>query len=1046
MKRVPTPPDFVAREHEVLDFWKDNRSFEALRQKLRDKPLFRFVDGPITANNPMGVHHAWGRTLKDVFIRYKAMTGHNCRFQNGFDCQGLWVEVEVEKALGFDGKKDIEEFGLDRFSEACNERVETFAKVITDQSIRLGQWMDWDNSYYTHSDLNITSIWHFLKVCADNGWLYKKGLPMPWCPRCGTSLSEHEMAGSHAETEHLSIYGRVPLKDRPDTRLLIWTTTPWTLAANTAAAVNPDLSYVEVSSPDWDHTLILAKDALGVLKEFPGEILREFPGRELVGLRFETFFPDLDAQKAVDHRIVAWDLVGGEEGSGIVHMAPGCGREDFEVGTEQGLAVVVPVDDNGVFVDGFGFLTGKVADQVPEEVAAALDAAGKLLKTEMYSHSYPHCWRCKGELIFRLVEEWFIRSDDIRPRLIEAARSVNWRPDYIGKRMENWLTNMGDWCISRKRFWGLPLPFYPCRSCGETTVLGSKEALREHAADPSEVDALQELHRPWIDAIKIRCPACEGEVERVKEVGDCWMDAGIVTYSTTGYFDDPSAWKEAYPIEWICEMREQVRLWFYSMLYMGVAIGERAPYEDVLTYERVVHESGKMFSKTGYMIPFDEAVEKMGADAMRWLFCRQPITSEVRFGYHTGQIATRRLTDLWNIYAFFVTYALIDSPEVDVAPSDARLRVTDRWLLARTARMLQVSREAYETFDTSVVVREVEEYLDEVSNWYVRVSRRRFWRAGADADKQACYGALYQAIKTTTLVLAPIVPFVTEAIWQNLVRSMEPDAPESVHHADWPDAMDFWVDPDLLERTAALRKVIGLSLNLRDQAGMRVRQPLPTLYVMADGPARKAVQEQGSLLEREVNVRRVTLVDEDSAFRSHRLSLNFKKAGPVLRGEVNHAKEALSKIAREPMAEMVRRYDAGESILIPGIDQTIPADIFVKQGQCAEGFLEGTDGDLTAALDVRVNAELHREGLARDLVRKLQVLRRTTGLELTDRIALAITTDDEELRAAVDEHRDYIMEEVLAATLANGGLDEPDASEEWELQERTVKASIRVTS
>ncbi|MFA6004655.1 MAG: class I tRNA ligase family protein, partial [Elusimicrobiota bacterium] len=616
MKPAAAMPRLTEIDKRMLQFWKEHDSFEKLRTLRRDRPPFRFVDGPITANNPMGVHHAWGRTLKDAFIRYKAMRGFSCRYQNGFDCQGLWVEVEVEKEIGCKGKPDIERYGIDKFSRKCRERVDRFSRIQAEQSVRLGQWMDWDNSYYTHTDTNILGIWHFLKLCHKNGWLTQKALPMPWCPRCGTSLSEHEMSGSHQDLKHLSVFVHLPLQDDPKRRLLLWTTTPWTLSANTAAAVNPELQYAEVSSPQWDHTLILCKDAIDKIKAFTPKVLRVFSGSELVGLRFETFFPEFEAQKDVVHKVVAWSQVDAKEGSGIVHIAPGCGREDHELGQEQGLRQICPVDDNGNFLSGFGWLTGRNASSVADDVAGALEKAGKLLKSEMYTHSYPVCWRCKSEIIFRLVNEWFIRSEEIKPRLIQAAQAVNWMPDYIGKRMEDWLQNMGDWCISRKRFWGLPLPFYICKDCGEFTVVGSREELKKLAVDPAKVDALPELHKPWIDGVDIRCPKCTQPVTRVVEVGDCWLDAGIVPYSTTGYFQDRAAWEKQYPIEWVCEMREQVRLWFYSMLFMGVTISGRAPYEKVLSYERVISEEGTKFSKTGYMIHFDEAVEKLGGDAM----------------------------------------------------------------------------------------------------------------------------------------------------------------------------------------------------------------------------------------------------------------------------------------------------------------------------------------------------------------------------------------------------------------------------------------------
>ena len=757
MRPAPAVPALVDIECRILDFWKQRRAFEKLRELRREGTPFRFVDGPITANNPMGVHHAWGRTLKDAFLRYQAMRGHSCRYQNGFDCQGLWLEVEVEKELGFKGKPDIERFGIANFSRKCRERVEKFSRIQTEQSVRLGQWMDWEHSYYTHDDGNILGIWHFLKLCKENGWLARKALPMPWCPRCGTSLSEHEMSGAHKDLQHLSVFVHLPLKDDPQRRLLLWTTTPWTLSSNTAAAVNPDLQYCEVSSPKWPHRLILCKDALGKLKPFAPKVERMFPGRELLGLRYETFFPEFEAQKGVDHKVVPWAAVDAAEGSGIVHIAPGCGREDHELGLEQGLSAIGPVDDNGVFLKGFGWLTGRAAGEVADDVAKALEKAGKLLQAELYTHSYPVCWRCKSEVIFRLVDEWFIKTADIKPRLKKAAAAVQWLPEHLGKRMEDWLENMGDWCISRKRYWGMPLPFFAC-ACGELTVAGSREELRALAVDPAQVDALPELHKPWIDSVAIRCPKCGQPVRREVEVGDCWLDAGIVPYTTLGYFSDRPNWEKQFPIEWVCEMREQVRLWFYSMLFMGVTISDRAPYEKVLAYERMISEEGTKFSKTGHMIHLDEAVEKLGADAMRYLYCAQPVALEMRFGFNLGELAGRKLCALWNIYVFFVTYALVDKPDLQAAVRPSSCTVADRWLLARTHELLAAAAQGYDGYAVNAVVRAVDEYLEDVSNWYVRINRRRFWRSGATQDKTAAYQALHQALQAVVKVLAPITP------------------------------------------------------------------------------------------------------------------------------------------------------------------------------------------------------------------------------------------------------------------------------------------------
>ncbi|MBQ6600658.1 MAG: class I tRNA ligase family protein, partial [Clostridia bacterium] len=507
MAEMEKSNNFIAMEHDILKFWEDNNCYEKRKEKNQGKERFRFIDGPITANNPMGIHHAWGRTLKDTFIRYKYMRGYDCRCQNGFDSQGLWVEVGVEKELGFESKKDIEDYGIDKFTRKCVERVKQYSGVITEQSKRLGQWMQWDNSYYTNTDLNITSIWHFLKTCDDNGWIKREFKPMPWCPRCGTSLSEHEMTGSYKTITHNSVFFKLPVEGT-DSKIIVWTTTPWTLSSNVALAVNPEIDYVEVKVKSDEKTLILAKNAIKYLGEDKLEVLRMFKGEELVGKKYDTCFPELEAQQGFEHKIVAWEDVDAEEGTGVVHIAPGCGAEDNELGKRLGLPEIMPVDDMGIFLKGFGFFTGKNSKTIADEVFEELKKRDKLYLVKPHEHSYPVCWRCKEELIYRLVPSWFITTQELKPRLIRNAMSVKWEPESNGKRMLDWLNNMGNWNISRKRYYGMPLPFYVCEDCGNVHVVGSIDELKSLAVDPAKVDALPELHRPWIDEVEIKCPKC----------------------------------------------------------------------------------------------------------------------------------------------------------------------------------------------------------------------------------------------------------------------------------------------------------------------------------------------------------------------------------------------------------------------------------------------------------------------------------------------------------------------------------------------------------
>ena len=999
MEVLNSKPDFTQMEHEILQFWQENRCFDKLREKNRHNKPFRFLDGPITANNPMGIHHAWGRTIKDTFLRYKAMNGYSCHYRNGFDTQGLWVEVEVERELGFKDKKDIESFGTDNFTRKCIERIRKYSGRITEQSTRLGQWMDWQNSYYTHTDENISGIWTFLKKCHENGWLVQSNRPMPWCPRCGTSLSEHEMSGSHQEIEHAAVFVRLPLLDRP-WDILVWTTTPWTLAANVALAVHPELEYAVVQCEGNSRPLVLAKKALPVLQK-RGEILQMVTGKELDGLSYETCFPFLPVQSGMPHKIVLWDMVSSEEGSGVVHIAPGCGAEDYELGLRLGLQAVCPIDDAGVFTEEYEWLAGQKASDAATLIFSRLEEAGKLYKTHLYRHSYPVCWRCKTEVLFRLVREWYVKTDDIRPKLLEAASKVKWEPEYIGKRMQDWLANMGDWNISRKRYYGLPLPFYPGADCGTLTVIGSKEELYELGGAAAR--ELPELHRPWIDQVAIQCPSCGGMVSRISEVGDVWLDAGIVPFSTLGYFSDRKLWEKYYPAEWVVEMREQVRLWFYSMLFMSVTLEGRAPYERVLAHGSVVAEDGTRFSKTGFMIHFDTAAEKLGSDAIRYLFAGAGMTNDVRFGYNLGEEARRKILSFWNICVFFMTYASLEKPEVTKKPSSEALEITDRWVLARTNQFVREVSGYYEAYKTPELVKAFEVYVEDVSKWYVRINRKRFWKQEQSQSKQAAYWCLYQALKATLQVMAPVTPFITEYLWQHMVRFLEHDCEESVHLSRWPSAVDNADESGLLEQTELVRDVIGIALKIRNENQLKVKQPLSCMMIMADKDKQEIVGQMHEIVREELNVKSVVFMDDESSLYRKQLALNFRKAGSVLKNKAQELAKLLERASEEEMEEMAGRFRKGEAVVVPGWPEPVPSEFFTEIARCKSSIALARDKGFTVALDVNLTEELIQEGLYRELLRNCQLLRKEAGLKVEQRIRLSISHGDRYPGSTPDE-------------------------------------------
>ena len=1002
-------------EPRILKLWEERRFFQRLVEQNRDGPRFSFIDGPITANNKMGVHHAWGRTYKDIFVRYKAMRGFHQRYQNGFDCQGLWVEVEVEKDLGLNSKKDIREYGLDKFSKKCKERVLEYARVITEQSKRLGQWMDWENSYYTMTDTNIEYIWMFIKRCHESGWLYRGKHVMPWCIRCGTSLSQHEMVDSYREVKHPSVFLHLPIVGRENEFFLVWTTTPWTLAANTALAVNPDLTYVKVSHAG--KTVYLSKGTVRSVLGDEARVLSEHRGVEFEGWRYKGPFDELDVQQGIDHRVVCAAMVGEAEGTGVVHIAPGCGAEDFEAHQREGLGIVDPVDEAGRYYEGFGELSGALVTEVAPMVYESLKVKGYLLRKGTIEHRYPVCWRCGDELIFKLVEEWFISCSQLREPLIRAARTVKWVPDYAGRRMEDWLNNMQDWCISRRRFWGLPLPFYYCEDCGHITMVGSREELAELAG--ISVEALPELHRPWIDQVRIKCENCGGKAIRTEDVGDCWLDAGIVPFSTLKYKEDREYWQKWFPAEFICEMREQIRLWFYSMLFMSVTLENRTPYQSVLIHEKVFDEHGNPMHKSlGNVIWFDEAAGKMGADIMRWLFASQNNAYNINFGYGPAKEIKRKLLTFWNAYSFFMTYSSLDQPEVEAndAPSASCLLKAstelDRWILSRLHTVIERATDGYESYNVISVVKQVEAFFDDLSNWYIRRNRRRFWRASSDVDKQAAYQTLYTVLVQVAKLIAPIVPFLSEEVYQNLGPSVHPDAAQSVHLSGFPKARLDLIDGVLENDVALARRVVSLGLSARNKAGIKVRQPLRKLYVRLESRELESglLRFIDEVLD-ELNVKGLDVVDSLDRVAEPSVKFNLKLVGARLGPKLAAASRVLE-------AERVRVYDSvvlGESVSlrVEGQDVVFAPSEFILDIAGLEGYSAAAEGAMAVALDTVLDEELLVEGMVRELVRHVQVMRREAGFNVEDRIDLYIDCGDE-VRSRIGTRVDFLGQETLA--------------------------------
>ncbi len=1021
---VPATPDHIALEHRVLALWEQESTFERLRTQNAGGTPFSFIDGPITANNPMGVHHAWGRSLKDLVQRHRAMLGHEQRYQNGFDCQGLWVEVEVEKSLGLNSKQEIEEYGLDKFARACRDRVAEYSAIQTRQSQRLGQWMDWDRSYYTMTDPNIAAIWQFLKVCHEREMLYRGNRPMVWCPRCGTSLSQHELIDSYRDRTHTTLHVRFPFLDQPEEAVVIWTTTPWTLPANIAAAVDPTAEYAAVKTSqgiDW----VMAsrvEDLFGT----GADVTRTALGSDLVGRSYRGPFDDLAALAEVAHRVVAWDNVSDNEGTGVVHIATGCGAEDFELGKREDLPVLVPIDEAGRFTEEYGWLAGQATGDVDEAITAHLQETGVLVRSGTIEHRFPVCWRCGTDLIFRVAEEWFISAEPVRQAMIDAAATVNWVPEHYGKRMEDWLRNMGDWCISRKRYWGLPLPFYRAPS-GEYTIIGSVEELRERAVDP--LDDLEELHRPWIDAIRIRTDS--GEIaERVTEVGDCWLDAGIVPFSTLGWGRDTYApegyaegagvglttadlpdhayWEKWFPADLVSEMREQIRLWFYSQLFMSVVLVGRAPYRSVLGYEKLHDETGRAMHKSwGNTIWFDDAVEEMGADVMRWLYALQTPSQNMSFGYGPANDVRRRLLTLWNSYSFFVRYAEIDGfvpTWSDLAERPPSTTALDTWIVARVDETIVACDAALADYWTPTYARAIESLIDDLSVWYIRGSRARFWRAEGDADKDAAFRTLWYCLVQICRLVAPAMPFLAEEIWQNLVRDRADQAPNSVHLAGWPQAQQ--PNAAALFSMNLAQTAISLGRAARAQGNRKLRQPLREAVIATpDANARAAVEALSAEIALELNVKRVRFADAVDELLEVEVVPNFRVLGPKLGKDIPRVQQLLKS------GDYVR---VGTTIEVGGY--TLMADEVDLRTRPRAGFAVADEGGLAVAVDTALDAELEDEGLARELIHFIQGERKNAGFEIADRIFIEMVAN-ERAQHVLDRFGDEIRHETLCTQL-----------------------------
>jgi isoleucyl-tRNA synthetase len=871
---LPKLPDFPKLEKKWLAKWqKDGIVSQYLQKNIQAKKHFSFFDGPITANNPMGVHHGWGRTYKDLWQRFYNLRGYQLRFQNGFDCQGLWVEVEVEKELGLKNKKEIENLvpnnkaaSIAKFVDLCKERVRKYSAIQIKQSQRLGYFMDWKNSYYTMSAENNYMIWHFLKVCDQHGWIYKGKESVPWCPRCQTAISQHEMlTEDYKEVRHEAVYLKLPLVGKNE-YLLVWTTTPWTIPANIAVAVDADLEYSLVSN-EAENSFWVAKELTNkIFGDSKYQIIKTVKGKELVGLKYKGPFDSLPAVKKVAlsepekfHSVVATDSrilpINLKEGTGLVHTAVSAGSEDFKLGKKLALPMIPVINDSADYLPGLGFLSGKNAKRNPRIILDYLleteknnDQSAWVFKIEKYKHRYPACWRCKAELVWKVADEWYIAMDKpsktevkknnltLRQRMIKVAKQIKWLPEFGLKRELDWLDQMHDWLISKKnRYWGLALPIYECKKCGFVQVIGSKEELKEKAVRGWEQFEKHTPHKPYIDEVEISCPKCGSIVKRVEDVGNPWLDAGIIPYSTlvdpktkkVSYLHDKKYWQKWFPADFITEsFPGQFKNWFYSLIAMSTVLEQKNPFKTVLGYATCVGADGRAMHKSwGNAIEFNEAAEKMGVDVMRWMYVKQNPSKNLLFGYEIGKESQRSFhIPLWNILKYYQLYLNLDNyqDKVVLQPSKLKLSLLDRWLLSRLKQTEEKVKQNLTNYQPALAAEAIENLVLDTSQWYLRLSRSRVWQNNTDkSDKQAFYSTLNYLLNNLTVIISIFLPFYSEEIFSYL----QPKA-VSVHLQSWPSISADWLNPELTNDMKIVRSLAEMGHKERKKEEIKVRQPL----------------------------------------------------------------------------------------------------------------------------------------------------------------------------------------------------------------------------
>ena len=1045
-RKVDTNLNFVDREKEVEKFWKDNKIFEKSMDSRKEGETYTFYDGPPTANGKPHIGHVLTRVIKDMIPRYRTMKGYMVPRKAGWDTHGLPVELEVEKKLGLDGKEQIEEYGMEPFIQQCKESVWKYKGMWEDFSSTVGFWADMEHPYVTYDNNFIESEWWALKEIWEKGLLYKGFKIVPYCPRCGTPLSAQEVSQGYKTVKERSAIVRFKVVGE-DAYFLAWTTTPWTLPSNVALCVNPDEIYCKVKAADG-YTYYMAEalldKVLGKLAkddEPAYEILEKYKGTDLERKEYEPLFACTGEaaakQRKKAHFVTCDNYVTMSDGTGIVHIAPAFGEDDSRVGREYDLPFVQ-------FVDGQGNMTketpyaGVFVKKADPMVLTDLDKEGKLFDAPKFEHDYPHCWRCDTPLIYYARESWFIKMTAVKDDLIRNNNTINWIPESIGKgRFGDWLENVQDWGISRNRYWGTPLNIWQCE-CGHMESVGSRQDLYEKSGD--ERAKTIELHRPYIDDITMKCPDCGKTMHRVPEVIDCWFDSGAMPFAQHHYpFENKDLFEQQFPADFISEAVDQTRGWFYSLLAESTLLFNKAPYKNVIVLGHVQDENGQKMSKSkgNAVDPFD-ALNKYGADAIRWYFYinSAPWLPNRFHGKAVVEGQRKFMSTLWNTYAFFVLYANIDNFDATKYTLNYdKLPVMDKWLLSKLNTMVKTVDEDLGSYKIPEAARALQEFVDDMSNWYVRRSRERFWAKGMEQDKINAYMTLYTALVTVAKAAAPMIPFMTEDIYQNLVRSIDADAPESIHLCDYPEVNEAWIDKDLEANMEELLEIVVLGRACRNTANIKNRQPIGTMYVKAEKAMDKFYTD---IIADELNVKEVKFADDVESFISYSFKPQLRTVGPKYGKLLNGIRTALSEV--DGTAAMKELRDNGVLVLdIAGNRvELAEEDLLIETAQ-SEGYVTETDGETSVVLDTNLTPELIQEGFVREIISKVQTMRKEAGFEVMDKI-IVYAKDNDKIMDIMKANQDEIKREVLAENIILGEAE--GYTKEWNINKEAVTLGV----